>query len=242
MLRCEFLLSFCPFLLKLCSAVCRNMKSNTNQLAPVPLRLDTTFPKGKAIDPKNVQPYGRARVWQFYDRNVITEENTCKKCKKTTTDQKASNLEKHLRNKHPELFTKLAKAHMPLKNAERTPAPALIQRTVVEAFTHGAKYSPNHVKQQQLERLFALACAESSIPYRVADKRWMGQLLTTLNKQFTVPHRRKLRSLVEDEAQVVRVRVKSALEKVEKVRHILFFFAIFFCRCTYLWIYGQNVE
>jgi Zinc-binding len=121
----RFLLSFCPCLLKLCSAVYRNVKLNTIQPAPVPSRLvAVTFPRGKVIDPKDVQQYGRAKVWQFYNHNVITSENTCKTCKTTTMDQKASNLEKHIRNKHPELLTKLPK--MPEKNVERTPAP--IQR------------------------------------------------------------------------------------------------------------------
>jgi hypothetical protein len=129
-----------------------------------------------------------------------------------------------MRNKHPELHTKLTKVHVPEK-VERTPAPASTQRSVVEAFTRSAKYGPNHVRQQQLERLFALTCAESSIPYHVANKKWMRHLLTTLDRQFVVPHRRKLRSLVADEARIVCVRVKSALEKIEKVCHI------FYCFC-----------
>lgn len=87
--------------------------------------------------------------------------------------------------------------------------------------------------QERLTRLMAHAYAESSIPYHVAEKKYMKKFLTTLNTQFDVPKRKKLRGLVVDAAQALRMRVRTGLDKIDKVRNSAIYSLTKFIFCRY---------
>lgn len=150
-----------------------------------------------------------AAVWQYFQKSNNGNSSTCqinisenRICNFSLKGNNSTNLENHLKYKHPEIFKDLLKIKKQKKEekAKSVIEPDRQQLTLEESMARkesvSKKYNNTHPTQIDASRKLTKLLAATSMPYQMVQLEEFKDFVYSLDSRYSLPNRKKASQMV----------------------------------------------
>lgn len=165
----------------------------------------------------------KSPVWRYFAFEADTDgkpkdidKPKCKLCQEDITARfgNTSNLYTHIRNKHPSIYTSLAKERQESSSSTRCNSSS--QTSVTALFEKSRKFDRNSREHKELTRSVTTCLAKDMLPLSTVDKPGFRAMISKFNPRYDLPTRSYFsRIAIPALYQEVREGLQSSLRSVD---------------------------
>ena len=178
---------------------------------------------------------GRPRkspVWSYFKYEKDADKCVCQVsiekegaepviCGKELKGSYASNMKKHLKQKHKEAFTKLEQEEQKRQRTEvakrKGKESGCSSQTTIQEALRPSSYPEGSKKQLAITKKLAIFVGATNVPLSLVDCPEFHDLLKEMDKQYAIPGRKKLGKEIEMVYRKLKNNISLTLEKAKRV-------------------------
>ncbi|XP_037545811.1 E3 SUMO-protein ligase ZBED1-like [Nematolebias whitei] len=164
----------------------------------------------------------RKDLWTYFVFNPTERRTECivegdgGKCGFKLGGKNTTNLKRHLKAHHPDIFSKIPEILTP-KEKPGGPKNDRSQSSIPAAFAAGSKYKTDSQEQHAKEQAIALWIGRTGLPACTVEDEDFILMMETFDKRLTIPKRTKINNLVDKIYDGEKQKFKERLATAHKI-------------------------
>ncbi|XP_057691466.1 zinc finger BED domain-containing protein 4-like [Corythoichthys intestinalis] len=169
---------------------------------------------------------GRKRrddIWSHFHYNESQRRTECtvsvgdhgEMCGHKLGGKNTTNLKRHLKVRHPDIYSKIPEVKTPIENknnTEQLPIPTAFQH-----FPTVSKYKSDSFEQRAKENALALWIGRTGLPASTVEDEDFILMMETIDKRLAIPKRSKINNLVDQIYEEEKQKYKERLTLARKI-------------------------